>query len=113
MRSPTGTVHRAGSMCGREYLSSRQRPANSEQGVRLGPSAATGISYRCHFNRSKIISLWERVMKTGSNSTGTAASQRHAGTAVTVAAAVATILAAHSGVARAADEEQQTAPQAA
>ena len=51
-------------------------------------------------------------MKTGSNSTRTAASRQVAVmSAGTVAAAVATILAAHSGVARAADEAQ--GPQAA
>jgi len=50
-------------------------------------------------------------MKTGLNSTRTAASRAVVMSAGTVAAAVATILAAHSGVARAADEEQ--GPQAA
>ena len=46
-------------------------------------------------------------MKTGLNSTGTAASQKAVVmSAGTVAAAVATILAAHSGVARAADDAQ-------
>lgn len=54
-------------------------------------------------------------MKTGLNSTRTAASRQVAVmSAGTVAAAVATILAAHSGVARAADDEQgpQSAPAA-
>jgi len=45
-------------------------------------------------------------MKTGLNSTRTAASRAVVMSAGTVAAAVATILAAHSGVARAADDEQ-------
>src|ERR1700730_9879847 len=57
--------------------------------------------------------MWERVMKTGLNSTRTAASRQVAVvSAGTVAATVAAILAAHSGVARADDEQgpQATAP---
>src|SRR3954451_19201578 len=69
----------------------------------LLPVTATGVIFL--FFRSNHVG--ERVMKTGLNSTRTAAAQKAVVmSAGTVAAAVATILAAHSGVARAADDVQ-------
>src|SRR4051794_18282003 len=89
--------------CGAGVSLNRTSASRRGQGVRSGLHCYRYQQPVSFFFRSKI--MWERVMKTGLNSTRTAAKRAAVMSAGTVAAAVATILATHSGVARAADED--------